>query len=91
MESSSDLPVAPDVENQNSAAAFVRWCVSHIGLGYHPSTAFEDYVDSNSRPLFTSEIARMLNEQNARAFTYCDPYDIGLIEIRRKLKEEGLL
>ena len=91
MESSSDFPIPPDVHDRDSAAAFVRWCVSHIGLGYHPDTAFEDYIDSEGGASFTPEIARSLNELNARAFDFCDPYEIGLAEVRRKLKEAGLL
>ena len=89
MESFSDFPIPPDVHDRDSAATFVRWCVSHVGLGYHPDTAFEDYVDGDGRPSFTPEIAQSLNELNTRAFEFCDPYDIGLSEVRRKL--EGLI
>lgn len=91
MESSSDLPIPPDVQNQDSAAAFVRWCVSHIGLGYHPDTAFEDYVDDNGAASFSLDAVNALNKLNERAFSFCDPFELGLAEVRKQVKEQGLI
>lgn len=91
MESPSDFPIPPDVHDRDSAAAFVRWCVMHVGLGYHPDTPFEDYVDDSGVASFSLDAANTLNELNERAFSFCDPYEVGLAEVRKQLNEQGLI
>ena len=91
MESPSAMPVPPDVYDRESAEAFVRWCVENVGLGYHPDTAFEDYVDADGEPAFAADAVRSLNELNARTLNFCAPYDIGLAEVRRQFTENRLL
>ena len=79
----------PEVFDNESAAAFVLWCVENIGLGYHPDTRFEDYIDEDGKQSFDVPTAATLNELQNAAFTWCDPYEIGDSEFEKLLPLDG--
>jgi len=75
----SELPLP--VTDTATALEFVRWCVKEIGLGYHPDTSFNDYVDVFGQPCFSAIEAKMLDAFTDAAFDHCDPYDVGASEL----------
>ena len=79
----------PEVLDNESAVAFVLWCVETIGLGYHPDTRFEDYTDQDGKQSFDAATADKLNELQNAAFTWCDPYEIGAAEFEKLLALDG--
>jgi hypothetical protein len=74
------------VRDEESAKAFLNWCVQTIGLGFHPDTPFDDYIDSaTDEPVFDERTARKLEQKMRRAFLFCDPYEVGLDLFERKV------
>ncbi len=72
------------VHDRKSANSFVKWCIHEkVGPGYHPDTRFEDYVDSTNQRAFALDECALLNALQDRAFEFCDPYSVGLAELRR--------
>ena len=37
------------------AVSFLVQMIDRVGMGYHPDTPIEDYVDSNGHPTFSDE------------------------------------
>jgi len=50
------------------AQQLVRWCVENIGLGYHPDTPFEEYINRERMASFDPKVAERLNGLHDRAF-----------------------
>src|SRR4051794_13356524 len=51
-----------EVLDRESAVAFVHWCIETLGLGYHPDTNFEDYIDLSGNPSFAAaEVESLMN------------------------------
>ena len=76
-------PHPPEVHDQEFAVRFIKWCVEQLGLGYHPDTPFSDYVGQGGQAVFAPEEARLLDELTEKAFSFCDPYDVGSQEFQR--------
>ena len=75
----------PDVHDRQPAIAFVKWCVEHLGLGYHSDTPFDDYVEKDGKPVFTSEQTRTLDALTEKACAFIDPAEIGSREFEELL------
>ncbi len=73
----------PEVQDRESAIAFVVWCVEALGLGYHPDTPFAEYEEQGGQPTFSPAEAARLEELAGRAFGLCDPYEIGEREFQK--------
>ena len=71
------------VGDSESAIRFIHWCVATIGLGYHPDTPFDQYVDAEGRACFTPKMASELDQLQNDAFKYCDPYEVGFSEMQK--------
>ena len=80
----NSLPVVID---KASATAFVQWCVGRLGLGYHPDTPFADYIDTAGNAVFTPDEVAILNARQVAAFSFCDPYEVGMEEFQRLVPE----
>jgi hypothetical protein len=81
----------PNVHDRATAEQFVKACVAEIGLGFHPDTRFEDYVDGDGRRVFPDAEAERLNLMADRAAGFVDLYAVGLAEMRkldRRLRSE---
>lgn len=78
----------PEVHDHESAVEFIKWCIGRLGLGYHPDTDFDDYIDGNGNSVFTPAEARHLDEQTERAFGFCDPYDVGQHEFKKLMAKQ---
>jgi hypothetical protein len=74
----------PNVHDRATAEQFVKACVAEIGLGFHPDTRFEDYVDAGGNRVFSDAEAERLNLMADRAAGFVDMYAIGLDEMRRQ-------
>lgn len=83
-----EMTKAPLVTNEISAKEFIFWCLDRIGLGYHPDTLFDEYVNDDGSPTFPTSEANYLNEQNAVLFEHIDPYHVGLAEMRKRMGYE---
>ena len=83
-----EVTKAPVVTDEKSAKEFILWCLDRLGLGYHPDTLFEEYVNDASEPTFAADEVKYLNEQNAALFEHIDPYDVGLAEMRARMGYE---
>lgn len=72
------------------AEEWVREQVENIGIGYHPDTRFEDYIDKGTgKRLFSDDEARELNALSDAAFDRLgnDIYDVALEAIQRAWDE----
>ena len=49
----------PNVHDRATAEQFVKACVAEIGLGFHPDTRFEDYVDAGGNRVFSDAEAAL--------------------------------
>lgn len=65
------------------AEEFIRETVQNIGMGYHPDSRFEDYVDDNGKRLFSDDEAEELNMKTNAAFNVLgtEVYDIAMDEM----------
>lgn len=76
-----------EVHDETTAVAFVQWCVATIGLGYHPDTSFQEYVEPDGKRCFSDRDAAELDRMQEVAFSWCDPYETGLQEFA-KLRQQ---
>ena len=56
--------------------------MKEIGVGFHPDTRLVQYVNADGRSSFDPNLAQELNELMKRAFSFCDPYEVGLAAIQ---------
>ena len=68
-----DKPVSAlpkTVQTEDDARMLVDWCLSTIGIGYHPDTLAEDYIDlaHRRRRTFTDAQAKELDRLHTEAF-----------------------
>lgn len=62
-----------EIANIEDAKAFIRECVSYLGLGFHPDDDFEDYIEVNSgETLYSPEKASLANALMEEAFNQFD-------------------
>jgi hypothetical protein len=73
------------VVERDWAVDFVASYVKHIGAGYHPDTAFAEYVDGAGRPVFGEEDGAKLDALTDAAFSFLGS---GLYEVAAKCQRQ---
>lgn len=56
------------VQDEESAEAWLRQAVEHLGGGFHPDTRGDDYVDGNGEPMFPGEKALSFDNNMEKCF-----------------------
>lgn len=65
-----------------AAARFTRGLTLEIGVGFHPDTPFDDYVDiETGKPTFSSEEAAQLEAEHARAWQILDEHGVDIYRL----------
>lgn len=74
----SEIPPVPTTEGE--AVAFLRWCETYIGMGFHPDTSGAEYIDlTTGERSFTEEDAAHLDAAMDAVFDLLDdPYAVSL-------------
>ena len=64
--------------------AFVKDMIARCGLGFHPDTPVDKYVDANDRPSFSKAETKLLQRIESRAYAMggFDQYEIAMQEMR---------
>ena len=68
------------ITDPNQAKKFLQWCCQEIGLGFHPDNSFSDYMDKNSREVFTDDVATVLNQRMDETFGIAEKSNFDVYE-----------
>lgn len=76
-------------KEQQKQKAWIRMLCHKIGLGFHPDTDFNDYVDNKDNRAYTEKEANLLNERMKRAFKVLGSriYDIGAEKLQKAMNK----
>lgn len=61
------------MNNLTDVRNFIRQCTEELGMGFHPDTPFDDYVNVDTGlPTYTPEQAEERQLQMEQAMEWCD-------------------
>jgi len=78
------------IKTKGDVEKFMKFCTDYIGIGFHPDTPFEDYINKDTdKATFSEEQSRIFNKAMEQSFEVAkkekiDLYGIGIDYFQKK-------
>lgn len=70
------------MKNLQDVRHFISQCVAELGMGFHPDTPFDDYINvQTGLPTYTPEQAEEREMQMGKAMQWCYEHDVDIYEV----------